>query len=110
MITNITDYTKILPIGKENAISTEELAKSLGFESGRALQIDIARSRNAGQVILSSTIGGYYLPQNDAEIEEFVEVLRARAINTFRAIQSAKRYLKQDKEQMNIEDILEDEI
>lgn len=106
---NITDYTKILPRGKENAITTEELAKRLGFESARALQVDIAKSRNAGQVILSSTTGGYYLPQNDAEIEEFVEVLRARAINTFRAIQSAKQYLKQDKEQMNIEDILEDE-
>lgn len=106
---NITDYTRILPIGKENAIATEELAKRLGFESARALQVDIAKSRNAGQVILSSTTGGYYLPQNDAEIEELVEVLRARAINTFRAIQSAKQYLKQDKEQMNIEDILEDE-
>ena len=34
---NITDYTRILPIGKENAIATEELAKRLGFESARAL-------------------------------------------------------------------------
>ena len=109
---NITDYTRILPIGKENAIATEELAKRLGFESARALQVDIAKSRNAGQVILSSTTGGYYLPQNDAEIEEFVEVLRARAINTFRAIQSAKQFLEQTYKRLsttNLVDIIKRE-
>lgn len=107
---SITDYTKFLPIGKENAISSTDLCVLMGFESVRALQNDIAKSRNAGQIILSSTTGGYYLPKDDTEVQEFVEVLRARAINTFKAIKSAREYLKQDKEQMTMKDILEDEI
>lgn len=49
-----TDYTTILPIGKENAISTNELAVIMGFSDSRSLQTDIAKSRNAGQIILSS--------------------------------------------------------
>lgn len=112
MITNITDYTKILPIGKENAISSAELTVLMGFECVRALQTDIAKARNAGQIILSSTSGGYYLPKDDTEVQEFVDVLMARAINTFRAITSARAYLKKDKAQMTINEIeiLEDEI
>ena len=33
-----TDYTTILPIGKENAISTNELAVIMGFSDSRSLQ------------------------------------------------------------------------
>lgn len=107
----MTDYTKILPIGKKNAISSKDLAILLGFDSIRSLQADIAKSRDAGQVILSSSTGGYYLPANDEEIEEFIAVLRARAINTFKALRSAKMALKVSKEiemgQIKMENILE---
>lgn len=101
----ITDYTKILPTGKENAVSSTELTILMGFENIRALQIDIAKSRSSGQIILSSTMGGYYLPADDEEVREFVEVLRARAINTFRAIKSAREYLKEDKNQINMDEM-----
>lgn len=110
MAVNVTDYTKILPIGKENAISKNELAVLMGFSDSRTLQADIAKARDNGQVILSSTSGGYYLPANDDEVQEFVAVLRARAINTFKALKSARKYLKEDKTQMSFEDISEDEI
>lgn len=103
----ITDYTKLLPKGKENAISAADLTTLLGFNDTRALQADIAKSRDAGQIILSSTNGGYFLPANDAEIEEFVAVLRARAIGIFRALSSAKEYLQKDKEQMELNDFME---
>ncbi len=86
----VTDYTKILPTGKENAITSNELTRVMGFDNTRSLQADIAKSREAGQVILSCSTGGYYLPANDREIEEFISVLRARAINTFKALRSAK--------------------
>ena len=107
-----TDYTTILPIGKENAISTNELAVIMGFSDSRSLQTDIAKSRNAGQIILSSTQGGYYFPKDDAEVQEFVAVLRARAINTFRALKSAREYLQKDKGQMSFNDLegIEDEL
>ena len=107
-----TDYTTILPTGKENAISTNELAVIMGFSDSRSLQTDIAKSRNAGQIILSSTQGGYYLPKDDVEVQEFVAVLRARAINTFRALKSAREYLQKDKGQMSFNDLegIEDEL
>lgn len=107
-----TDYTTILPTGKENAISTNELAVIMGFSDSRSLQADIAKSRNAGQIILSSTQGGYYLPKDDAEVQEFVAVLRARAINTFRALKSAREYLQKDRGQMSFNDLegIEDEL
>ena len=108
----MTDYTKILPTGKKNAISSKDLAILMGFDNTRSLQADIAKSRDAGQVILSSSTGGYYLPANDEEIEEFIAVLRARAINTFKALRSAKMALEASKDmqmgQMQIDDILED--
>lgn len=112
MVVKVTDYTKILPTGKENAISTDELTILLGFADARGLQTDIAKSRNAGQVILSSVQGGYYLPADDSEVEEFVAVLRARAINTFRALKSAREYLKEDKGQISFDDLgaFEDEL
>lgn len=110
MNAKVTDYTMILPTGKENAISTNELAVIMGFSDSRSLQADIAKSRNAGQIILSSTQGGYYLPKDDDEVQEFVAVLRARAINTFKALKSARKYLKEDKAQMSFDDISEDEI
>ena len=105
----ITDYTMILPTGQENAISSEELALKMGFESTRALRLDIAKARENGQIILSCTQGGYYLPKDDEEIERFINTMYSRAIGIFKAIKYARNYLKQDKEQMNIEDILEDE-
>ena len=105
MAVNITDYTKILPVGKENAISTDELIVLLGFTDARGLQMDIAKARDNGQVILSSTSGGYYLPANDEEVREFIGALQARAIGTFRALKSAREYLKEDKAQMSFDDM-----
>ena len=101
----MNDYTKILGIGKENSISSRKLAVIMGFDSIRTLQADIAKSRDAGQVILSSSAGGYYLPANDEEIEEFIAVLRARAINTLRAIKSAKGLLNETKGQISLDDL-----
>ena len=91
----VTNYEDFLPKGKENAISSTELCAVLGFENTRALQIDIAKARESGQVILSATTGGYYLPKDNKEIEEFIAILRARAINTFKALKSAKERLEQ---------------
>lgn len=112
MSERITDYTTILPTGKANAISSKDLAFLMGFDNIRSLQTDIARSRDAGQVILSSSTGGYYLPASNAEIEEFIAILRARAINTFKALRSARIALEMEAEkqarQMKLDDILTD--
>lgn len=93
----------LLPIGKDNAITTKELVQLAGCGSARELQIYIAEERKKGAVICASTTGGYYLPANHGEIAEFCKSLENRAKNTFVAIQSARRALKTPEGQMSIE-------
>ena len=104
----VTDYTQYLKTGKENAISGKELAFSLGFSSVRALQNDIAKSREAGQVILSSSNGGYYLHSSIDELREFVGVMSTRACSTLGVLKSARKLLTELEEQaagqMHIDD------
>ena len=84
----------LLPVGKENAISTHDLVQLTGCNSARELQQYIAVERNRGAVICSSTTGGYFLPANHKETEEFCKVLENRAKNTILALRSAKQSLK----------------
>lgn len=85
--------TSLLPVGKENAISTEDLVKLNGCSSARELQQYIAQERKAGAVICSSTTGGYFLPESRREIAEFRRSLKNRAENTLVAIESAEKAL-----------------
>lgn len=88
-----------LQAGKENAISARDLCTYLGFESVRELQHEIARERKAGAVILSTCQdgGGYFLPENDQEVRQFIRTLENRAKNTFAALSSARGLLKQQE-------------
>lgn len=99
------DYpiASLLPVGKENAISTTDLVRLTGCSTARELQQYIAQERKAGAVICSSTTGGYYLPANHGEIAEFCKSLESRAKNTFVAIQSARRALDLPEGQQSIE-------
>jgi len=88
---------RILPQGAENAVSTKELVRLTGLRNARTLQIAIASEREHDALILSTTRGGYFLPDDgekgQQEIAEFVQTLRARAINTLRALRGAKQAL-----------------
>lgn len=88
-----------LQTGKENAISAHDLCTYLGFESVRELQHEIARERKAGAVILSTCQdgGGYFLPENDQEVRQFIRTLENRAKNTFAALRSARGFLRQQE-------------
>lgn len=99
-----TDYhiASLLPVGKENAISTAELVRLTGCTSARELQQYIASERKAGAVICSSTTGGYYLPANHEEMAEFCKVLENRAKNTLMALRSTKRALKVPEGQQDV--------
>lgn len=86
--------SKMLPVGRENAISSATLAEIMGCKSVRELQKKIERERLAGAVILSDTHGGgYYLSNDPAELRRFVRTLNARARNTLRAAESAQEAL-----------------
>lgn len=94
---NLQGIAALLPCGAENAISTKALVKMTGCSSARQLQERIAAERAQGAVILSSSTGGYYLPaegeKGRMEIHDYITTLRARAINTLRAVKSAKAVL-----------------
>ena len=84
----------ILPVGKENAISTADLVKITGCTSPRDLQVRIALERNAGAIICSGSGSGYWRAKNRQELLEFVHCMDARAKNTLAATRSAKRALQ----------------
>ena len=64
-----TDFLieRLLPVGKENAITTQDLVKLSGCGSAT---------------------------KDRQEIQEFVHTMNARALNTLKAVKSAKRALK----------------
>lgn len=84
----------LLPTGKKNAISSQELVDLVGCGSARELQQYIAQERKAGAVICSSTTGGYYLPANYGEMAEFYKTLENRAMNTLIALESTKKAME----------------
>ena len=88
----------LLKHGKENACTTATLCQLLNMDT-RTLQAEIAREREDGAVILSTCqgSGGYYLPSNTEEVQEFIRTLEARGRRTLCALKSAKRYLKQQE-------------
>ena len=81
--------------GEKNAISTPELCRMLGLEDARALRLLVARERAAGEVILSSCHGGYFLPNDRKEVERFVQTEHKKAVSTLASLKSARRYLKE---------------
>ena len=93
--------------GAENALSTTELVKLVGCSTPRRLQMLVSSERENGELILSSTSGGYFLPDDGEkgiqEIQRFVDQLRARAINTLRAAAAAKRQLRIMEGQVKIQ-------
>ena len=102
---------ELLGQGQSNAIRTADLVRLTGCKSARDLQEQIAKEREAGHLILSSSRrgGGYYLPApgaaGKAEIEAFVATLRARALNTLRILRDAKRALNDLDGQEHITEI-----
>ncbi len=83
----------MLPEGKENAITTQDLCNRLQLKSSRELRKMVEAERNAGMVILSSTTGGYFKSNKRDEILEFVRITRKKGIHTLASIQSAEKAL-----------------
>lgn len=90
--------TRLLLHGAENATSTAELVRLTGLGSARHVQKVIEAERKAGAVILSSTSGGYYLPDDGSkglnEIRGFVQQMDSRSRNIQLATDSAREALK----------------
>lgn len=105
---------KVSPLlghGEENAVSTAQLVKRLGLRDSRSLRALIERERAEGALILSTVRGGggYFLPSSDrfqarGEIAGFVSTVRARALNSLKALRAARRALKECDGQSRIEE------
>ncbi len=113
---NLRDSGRIsglLHKGEENAIRSRDLVKLIGAVDRRALQMMIAREREDGELILSTSKhgGGYFLPddgiKDKREIEAFVWTLRSRAGNTIRILKTAERELKVIDGQTTLEEDFE---
>lgn len=97
---------ELLNRGKENAITTEALMKACCMEHRRDLTLQIAKEREAGVLICSTTTGkgGYYLPGNKAEVVEFINSMSNRARNTFKAVKAARAYLNEIDGQISMDE------
>lgn len=73
--------------------------KEMNLGTVRALQKQVEKERREGAVILSTSIppGGYYLPENEREVRQFIRTLENRADNTLGALKSARAYLEKAK-------------
>lgn len=89
----------LLPIGRENAVTTENLIRMSGCGSARELQQHIAYEREHGAIICSGSGCGYWKPKDMQEVRQFVKTMDARAINIFKATKSARALLKANEGQ-----------
>lgn len=81
----------LLPFGKDNAVTTQELMRLTGCRTARELQQRIAYEREHGAIICSGSGRGYWRPKDRQEIEQFVKTMKARALNTLKVIRSGER-------------------
>ena len=67
-----------LHIGRGNALPLRDLCRLTGMD-GRQVRLMIQQERLKGVPILSDNQNGYYLPENEWEVREFVRSMRHRA-------------------------------
>lgn len=88
-----------IPVGRENAISREQLARQWNMRDRDARRMIAelrAEAGGDGYAILSTSRkpSGYWRSNDPAEIRGFIRETEARARNTFLAIRDAKRVLR----------------
>ena len=86
-----------LEAGKENRISIRELMRLTGYESERKMRKAIAAERKQGAIILSCAEGGYYLPADRDEVEQYVKFMSKEAKEIFAVIKPCRKYLRDTK-------------
>ena len=83
--------------GKENAILLSDLSALTG-KNKRTIKKCVQEIRDAGNPVVSSSYGGYFLPRRNsdddiAEAQRFCNMQRSQAISRFRLARSVKRWL-----------------
>lgn len=87
---------KLIPTGKEKAVSRRYLANTLQLTERDVSKI-IHSARAEGYLILSGH-HGYYLPQDVSETKEFYDLMRKRAVSLLSVLKTARKVITEDKE------------
>lgn len=82
-----------LSVGAENAVTGKELAKKLNCHE-RDITISINVLRKNG-VLICSNGSGFFLPENDNDIKNFIRQMRSRITDMEKALKPAEDYLKE---------------
>ena len=87
---------ELLPTGKKNKVSADDLMKMTGIQTKRELSAVVQRERFSGKLILSTKAdgGGYYLPGDAVEVEDFIETYSGEARALFAMLKTARQYIK----------------
>lgn len=93
------ELMEIIPVGRANAIRSEDLARLVGAKGVRQLQDMIAVARLQGYLICSGCGAGYWRPANREELRSFVRTTESRALNTLKVCRGAKERLEQTEGQ-----------
>ena len=75
-----TNYlvANLVPLGRNNAISTEDLLKLSGFESMTDLQRQADLELENGEIFCFDLVDGGWIPKGKVEFEEFISFLDNR--------------------------------
>lgn len=95
---------EVIPIGKANAIHQEELARRLGVNPAGAKRI-VRKARAAGMQIMSSQCG-YWITDNDADMQAYFDMMRRQALSRLKTIKPVRNTLNETKGQISLSDVL----
>lgn len=103
---NVLDY---LSVGSANARTARELSQLINADT-RTITQEIRRLRLQGHFICANSqknCKGYFLAESREELERHYRQMRGRALSIFQAMKPIRQHLKQDENQLEIDDFTE---
>jgi hypothetical protein len=89
------DILKYIPVGKENAVTRQQLVKQTGLND-RAVREAISQARRDVVILNEQDGGGYFIPRNNEMnlVRKFVNQESKRAKSIFWSLKAAKNMVK----------------
>ena len=97
---NIQKLLSLIPAGRENAVSMQQLADTLGLDK-RAVRAAVMRARESGEIIAGDA-AGYYIPSDTGELRRYYFMARKRSISGLNALKAARRKLRELEGQLSL--------
>jgi len=98
----INELIDMIPTGKEDSISRADLAKQLNIPD-RSVRELIHEARKNSPILSNTSKGGYYLPANKDEANEFIQQQYSYISNINQTIPSVRRWMER-KGQRRLDD------